>query len=54
MNLITPLEKNLSELAASLPKELYAQIVELVDGFKQAEPQQRKGAAVQQQNVSQK
>ncbi len=53
MNLITPLEKNLSELAASLPKELYAQIVELVDGFKQAEPQKRQGAAVQQ-NVSQK
>ncbi len=41
MNLITPLEKNLSELAASLPKEVYAQIVELLDGFKQAEPQRQ-------------
>ena len=41
MNLITPLEKNLSELAASLPKEVYAQIVELLDGFKQAEPRRQ-------------
>ncbi len=41
MNLITPLEKNLSELAASLPKEVYSQIVELLDGFKQAEPQRQ-------------
>ena len=38
MNLMTPLEKNLSELAASLPKEVYGQIVELLDGFKQTEP----------------
>lgn len=41
MNLITPLEKNLSELAASLPKEVYGQIVELLDGFKQADPQRQ-------------
>ncbi len=41
MNLITPLEKNLSELAAKLPKEVYGQILELLDGFKQGEPQRQ-------------
>lgn len=41
MNLMTPLEKNLSELAASLPKEVYGQIVDLLDGFKQAEPRRQ-------------
>lgn len=38
MNLLTPLEKNLSELAASLPKETFAQIMELLEGFKQTKP----------------
>jgi hypothetical protein len=38
MNLLTPLEKNLSELAASLPKETFAQIMELLEGFRQTKP----------------